>query len=221
MPRKPWTSRELDTVRKLYPHVPTSLIAFGLKRKVRSVNYAAFRLLGLRKTPEYMASAEINVNKRGNSGSFRPGIIPHNKGKRMPPGWAPSRMAETQFKPGGRPQTWHPVGAICADREGFLRIKIRERAAGDRSGWDPNVWPLLHWQAWREHKGPIPPGHKVVFRDGDRSHCEIGNLELVTNGEMMRRNSIHNLPPELKQIIQLNGALKRQLRRLCGKEQTE
>jgi hypothetical protein len=132
-------------------------------------------------------------------------------------------MAQTQFKPGvlsGRNKLrWRPIGTITADPEGYLRIKIAERVNGKPPGWARAVWPLLHWHVWEQHHGrPVPAGHKVVFRDGDRAHCEIDNLELITNAEMMRRNSVHNLPAELQQVIQLNGALKRQIRRLYEKQ---
>lgn len=39
------------------------------------------------------------------------------------------------------------------------------------------------------------------------------NLELVTRADVLRRNSVHNLPKELATTIQLLGALKRQIRR--------
>jgi hypothetical protein len=219
---QPWSTVELDLLRKLYADHSTAEIAALTGRSAGKVYQAAARL-GLQKSAEYLASAEgPNSHKHANGGSFRAGLVPWNKGKRMP-GYALGRMAETQFKPGqlnGRAAQLHkPVGAIVADPEGYLRIKIRERRPGDGcSGWHKDVWPLVHWRVWQQHHGPIPAGHKVVFRDYNRAHCEIENLELITDGEMMLRNSIHNLPPELKQVITLNGALKRRLRRLCGKE---
>jgi HNH endonuclease len=42
------------------------------------------------------------------------------------------------------------------------------------------VWPMYNRWLWEQHKGPIPPKHMVIFKDGDRSHCEIGNLELLS-----------------------------------------
>lgn len=63
---------------------------------------------------------------------------------------------------------------------------------------------------WEEVHGPIPDGHIVVFRAGaDRENIVIENLELITRGECMKRNTIHNYPPEVKSVIRLVGKLKR------------
>jgi hypothetical protein len=221
--RQAWTPEELDLLRQMYADHSSAEIALLTGRSVGKVYQTAARL-GLHKSAQYLASDIPNQNKRANAGSFRAGLVPWNKGRRTP-GWAVGRMAETQFKKGQRTgaaeKLWKPVGAIVADHEGYLRIKIRERVNGKPPGWHKDIWPLVHWRVWEQHHGPIPKGHKVVFRDHNRSHCEIENLELITDAEMMKRNSVHNLPPELKQVIILNGALKRRLRRLCGKEQTE
>jgi hypothetical protein len=223
--RQVWTAEELDLLRKLYADHSSAEIAQRVGRSVGKVYQAAARL-GLQKSAKYMAHNVGFVLQPGIGAAYRfpKGHAPANKGLRRP-GYAPGRMAQTQFKKGQRAgaaeKLWKPVGTIVADPEGYLRIKVRERVNGQPPGWSKEIWPLLHWRVYEQHKGPIPKGHKVVFRDRNRSHCEIENLELITDGEMMRRNSIHNLPPELKQVIVLNGALKRRLRRLCGKEQTE
>lgn len=73
-------------------------------------------------------------------------------------------------------------------------------------------WEFLHTALWRQHHGAIPRGHAVVFRNGDKTDIRIDNLELVTRTELMRRNSYHtNYPPEIRQCIQLRGALNRKI----------
>ncbi|MFN7997002.1 MAG: HNH endonuclease signature motif containing protein [Bryobacteraceae bacterium] len=221
-----WTAAELAELQAIYPHRSTKLVAQLLRRPLCSVYNAAYKL-GLRKTPAYLASAEACRLRRGDQvgAAFRfpPGHVPANKGTRRP-GWAPGRMAETQFRPGERrgkaAQNWCPIGTILTDSDGYRRIKIREGRQGEAYGFgNTKIWPLLQRHVWEQHCGPIPPGHAVVFRDGDRSHCEIGNLELVSRRELMARNSVHNLPKELVDVIQLNGALKRKIRRLLNAEQ--
>jgi uncharacterized membrane protein len=59
----------------------------------------------------------------------------------------------------------------------------------------------------------LPPGHAVAFRNGDRRDMRPDNLELITRQELMRRNSVQNLPKPIVSTIQLLGALKRQIRR--------
>jgi hypothetical protein len=70
---------------------------------------------------------------------------------------------------------------------------------------------LHHW-IWEQHHGPIPAGYKIAFKNQDRGNCDVTNLELLPEAEMMRRNSVHNLPQELARVIQLAGALRRKLR---------
>jgi len=44
----------------------------------------------------------------------------------------------------------------------------------------------LHHVIWQEHHGPIPPGHKVCFRDGNYLNCAINNLMLLTNDQQQQ-----------------------------------
>ena len=208
-------------MRSLYADTSTRVIAQRLGRTMASV-YRAASKLGLQKSAQYLASPEACRMRRGdNVGKhfrFKPGQTPHNKGMKHPPGWSPGRMAETQFKPGVRKgaaaDNWFPIGTIRPDGEGFLRIKIREGRPSEAYGFgNVKIWPLLNRHTWEQHKGPIPPSHAVIFKDGDRSNCAIENLDCISRQELMRRNSIHRLPKELAEIIQLSGALTRQLRK--------
>lgn len=45
----------------------------------------------------------------------------------------------------------------------------------------------LHHVIWIERHGPIPPGHKLAFKDGNHRNCAIENLELLTNSEQVRK----------------------------------
>jgi hypothetical protein len=192
----------------LYADTDTKQLAEWLGRPHKAVMLRA-HLFGVHKSEAYLATHS--------RGFFKAGHIPFNKGLRMP-GYCVGRMAETQFKKGQRSgfagKNWKPLGTIVADPQGFLRIKIRERINGKPVGRDKSIWPLVHWREWEKHYGPIPPGHKVVFKDGNRAHCAIDNLELVTDAEMMRRNSINKLPDELTEVIRLNASLKRRLRKI-------
>ena len=46
---------------------------------------------------------------------------------------------------------------------------------------------FLHRRVWMDHFGPIPPGHTVCFKDGNRSNCALSNLELLTHDEQQQR----------------------------------
>lgn len=223
--RRPWSEGDLGLLKELYPAKPTAEVAAILGRPVSSVYNAAFSF-GLKKTPEALAAiwrarpvAPGSVRCR-----FPKGHVPANKGVRSP-GWAPGRMAETQFKKGERSgiaaKNWRPIGTILPDTEGYLRIKVREAEHGKEAFGFGNtkVWPLYSRYVWEQHKGPIPPKHIVAFKDRDRSNCAIENLELLSMADNARRNSMwRRMPPELIAAIQLNGVLKRRIRSLDGQE---
>lgn len=222
MKRRFWTDADLRTLREAYPYLATEKVAEKLGRTTLAV-YGMAEKIGIGKAPGFLQSGEAGrqIRKgwhdgRGKEFRFPKGHEPANKGLRRP-GYAPGRMAETQFKPGQRPHTWHPVGAICVDADGYARIKVRERGAGDGGGWDPAVWPLLHRFTWEQLKGPIPARRLVAFKDRDRRNVRLDNLELITLAENARRNRMWNrYPRELALAIQANSALKRQIKRRIG-----
>lgn len=222
--KRVWTAKERQTIRRLYPDTETKSIAEQLGRTVSQVYQCAAKM-GLHKSPEYLLSPAACRLRRGDNvgAQFRypKGHVPANKGLRRP-GWAPGRMSETQFRRGAlsgkAAENWMPIGTIRQDTDGYLRIKVREHLPGEHSGFgNTKVWPLLHRHNWEKEKGPIPAGYAVVFKTRDRSNCAVENLELISRGELMRRNTIHNYPPELKSTIMYLGALKRKVRERAEK----
>ena len=129
---------------------------------------------------------------------FKKGCVPWNKGKKMP---FNENSAKTQFKTGNLPHNHRPVGSERFSKDGYLEIKIA----------DPKTWKGAHILLWEEHNGKLPKGHCVVFRDGDKQNIVIENLECVSRGELMKRNSIHNYPAEIVHLHQLRTALNRQI----------
>lgn len=208
--RRPWQDWELRLLAKEYPDCATTKLAKKLKRSITSV-YQRARLSGLHKSELYLASPHACRLRRGdNVGAahrFLPGHAPANKGLRRP-GWAPGRMAQTQFKPGNKPHTWKPIGTTRYSKEGYLQRKVSD------TGYPPRDWIGEHILMWQKERGPVPKGFAVSFRDGDKSHLALDNFELISRRELMRRNTIHRFPPELSDAIRLNGALRRRLRKL-------
>lgn len=203
--RKYWTVVQLRTLRTKYPGVRTDELAAELGMDL-DATYRMAAKLGLKKSREYLASEACHRNKQGgNSGSFKKGIVPHNKGKKMPPGWSPGRMRETQFKKGGKNANWMPIGAE-RDIDGFLYVKV---ADVPYVAYSVN-WKPVHVLAWERHHGaPVPPKHVVRFIDGNRRNFEISNLELVSLAENMSRNTINRYPPELRAAIRVQRKLER------------
>jgi hypothetical protein len=225
-PRRFWTEEELRILREQYPVKSTEEVAAALKRTVRAV-YCYAKTLGIAKTQDYL-KANCRLQKgttAGQATQFTKGHVPFNAGLRRP-GWHAGRMRETQFKRGERTgiaaKNWRPVGTILTDGEGYQRIKVREAVHGkEATGFgNTKVWPLYSRWLWEQAYGQIPPKHLVAFKDGNRANCILENLELRSMAENARRNSMWStMPRELALAIQLNGALRRKIRSLHGRQE--
>jgi hypothetical protein len=223
-----WTAAQSAYLRQRYPDESTQAIAKRLEQPIRKV-YAEANRLGLKKTEEYLRDPKrgnrlVKGSRVGETTRFRKGHVPENKGLRRP-SWYRGRMRETQFRKGGlsgaAARNWKPIGTILRDPEGYLRIKVRNAVHGaEPTGFgNADVWTQLHRRLWEQHHGPVPPGHVVAFRNGDRGDCAIGNLECISRADLARRNTMWGrLPRELAEAIQLNTALKRKLRRLTDEK---
>jgi hypothetical protein len=200
-------------LRKLFPHVPTAEVARILGFTLGAV-YSRAQRLGIKKSralrEALMRGAVERCLHYGAATRFVRGQQPHNAGKKM--WWDPGRSVLTRFRPGQRPPTWMPVGSVRVTHEGYLQRKLTD------TGYTPRDWVGLHTIKWQRYRGPIPPGHALVFRDGDKRNVKLSNLELVSRAELMRRNSVHRLPEELKEVIRLNGVIKRTVRKYAQKQ---
>ncbi|MGN6383695.1 MAG: HNH endonuclease signature motif containing protein [Dyella sp.] len=209
-----WSEQDVAELVRRYPHEQTKVIAADLGRPIHTV-YQKANGMGLKKDAAYLASevsGRLNGrDTRGLSSRFKKGLVPANKGLKRPPGWAPGRMAKTQFKK-GKPteaaRNYQPIGTERISKDGYL-----ERKVTDDHPVPARRWVAVHRLVWEAANGPIPAGHAVVFRKGMRTALpnEITKerLELVTRAELMRRNTIHRYPAELKQTIRLVGRLRR------------
>jgi HNH endonuclease len=61
----------------------------------------------------------------------------------------------------------------------------------------------LHVAVWEKANGPLPKGHGIIHRDGDRGNNELENLQLLTVSEISLRS------PKLNQFTSPNGSMKR------------
>ena len=218
-----WTKREVAMIRRDYPNKAAKVIAATLKRPLSGV-YRMANALGVKKSAKFLASSESGrLKKLTQSGAayrFKKGAVPANKGLRRP-GYAPGRMRETQFKRGQRngiaASHWVPIGSYRVNADGYLDQKVRD------DGPAPKRWVGVHRLVWMKAKGPIPPGYAVTFKPGrattELAKITIDAVELVSRGQLMKRNSYHtNYPKELAQLIQLRGAVQRQINRRIRKE---
>lgn len=117
----------------------------------------------------------------------------------------------TQFKPGRRPEearNYRPIGSVRA-RGGYLERKVTD----DTSVYPARRWVAVHRLVWESVNGPVPKGMIVVFRPGmattDPDLITIDRVELISSAENMRRNTRHNLPPEINALIAVKARLTR------------
>lgn len=209
--RHVWTKPEMRLLRSLYPHVLTEQIATKLGIDVNKV-YLKANAMGLRKTAAFLQSMNSwRLNSVfATATRFQPGMTPWNKGTHFVAG---GRSAETRFKKGNINHNRRAIGSERLSKDGYLQRKTTE------TGYPPRDWVGVHVLLWIERHGPVPAGCAIVFKDGDKTHIRIDNLECVTRVELMARNSIHRYPPALRRAIRLTAKLKRTIERASCEKQ--
>ena len=214
MSGRPWTAAEDATVTALYPLRSAQSIADSLGRGVRAI-YMRANLLGLSK-PEGWASECTRkrwaVGRHEKSREALAGGRGWNKGIKGSTGLHPN-CQRTQFRKGhlggAAAERMVPVGTLRI-AEGQLQKKVNDGLPLQ------SRWVAVQRLVWEAANGPIPPGHVVVFKDGrvrtEESQITLGVLELISRGENMRRNSVHTrYPKEVALLVQLRGAINRQI----------
>ena len=194
-------------MRAKYPHMQTAKLVPMLPGRTLTTIYQHAANLGLKKSAAYLASAEAHQlnGKIGSAHRFQKGHVPANKGLRRP-GWGPGRMKETQFKKGSRSVRWDPevycVGALRINSDGYLDIKVREGL---------RAWERMSRWVWTAERGRIPKNGVIRAINGDEDDCRIENLRLTTRQQLMAEDTYHRYPQPIRRLIQLRGALNRQI----------
>lgn len=218
-PRRFWLKWEEEFLRANYANALTVDLAKVLDMSIKRV-LAKANSMGLKKSVELIAETarerSLRPDHGGRKTAFKPGLTPWNKGKLGLTGTQPACRA-TQFKPGMRPHTWVPVGSYRVVPDGTLEQKVNDLPGPNSVRWKPVarlVWEAAH--------GPIPKGCAVVFKRGMQTTDPVlltdDRLECLTREQLMRRNSIHNYPPELADVARLRGVLHRQINQRVKKE---
>ena len=155
-----WNEAQKDFLREHYPIHTAPILTkmlnkrFNLKRNVKQVQSAAKRF-GI---------------KSGRDGRFKPGNKPH-------PDAGCKSANKTSFKKGSKPHNWKPIGTLRwygTGKHKYLQIKVTD------TGNTLKDYIEVHRLIWFQHNGPIPKGHNVIFRDGNRENITIENLMLVS-----------------------------------------
>jgi hypothetical protein len=217
-PRVYWTAADLATLTARYADTRTADLAVELGRPEAAI-YSKARVLGLSKSEAFLASDKSGRVQRGKQNpamratQFKPGALPWNTGTKGLVGVHPNCRA-AQFKPGRPPQesrNYLPIGSRRVNCDGYLEEKVTD----DQSIVPARRWVAVHRLVWQAANGPIPRGYAVVFKPGRKTalgaDITVDAVELVSRAELMKRNSVNNLPTELVQLVKLRGALVRKI----------
>lgn len=210
MKRTKWTPEQDELMRLHYPN-STMKQLMEMLNKTQCAIYNRSHTLNLSKSAEYLASESACRLRRGdNVGAefrFKSGFEPWNKGVSWTAG---GRSAETRFAKGSKPKNTLPIGSLRITREGILERKI-----SNESGSSKNRWRSVHELVWMEVNGAIPKGHICVFKSGlkttDVGQITVDKVECISRAENMKRNSYHRYGKEIASLIQLKGAINRQI----------
>ena len=221
MTRHRWAPESLDTLRRLYPDHTADVVAKVIGCSAKAV-YNQAREQGLAKSEAFLASDKSGRVKRGKqnpamvANQFKSGHETWNKGKPGTTGLHPNCRA-TQFKKGRKPEearNYQPIGSLRICKDGYLERKVTD---------DPSLAPARRWVAvhrlvWGAERGPIPDGHIVVFKPGLNTAVPelitADRLECISRAENARRNHPRSKSPELAKLVQLKGAITRQVNRI-------
>jgi len=156
----------------------------------------------------YARISDVLPRMNEDRGRYPKGHVPHNKGKPHPYG------KETEFQAGpGHTGDKHPTwgGGVQTPKNDCTHV------------WSGTNKRLRRpHKVWIEHNGPIPAGMVLFHRDGDRYNDDLSNLELITRGELARRNrknrTARKIPearatkmPSSKELINMYDSIKSDL----------
>jgi hypothetical protein len=225
-PRQHWSEAELALLASMYPDCHTADVAEWVGHTLKAT-YQRALAIGLRKSAEYLASDTACRIQQGKQNAnmiasrFQAGQAAWNKGVKGSTGLH-ENCRRTQFKKGqmhGAAQhNYVPVGSLRISKDGYL-----ERKQTDDHPVPTRRWEAVHRIVWRAAHGPIPAGHIVCFKPGKKTvvldEITVDRLECITRAENAHRNHPRNRDPELGRLIQLKGAITRQVNRIAREAQ--
>jgi len=202
MKRNFWTEEEIKFLFDNYPDMKTADIATILGRPLSGV-YGKANMMGIFKSKEYMTKLleheSAKLKELGKTYQFKKQNVPYNYGQKMSTELY-DKCRRTMFKPGHKPGNIKKVGAIRIDHEGYTYVKIADAD-----------WRLKHRVVYENVNGPVPANHVVIFKDNNMHNFDINNLQLISQADNMLRNTIHQYPEQIQELIKLKNKLKKKI----------
>ena len=194
--RKQWTKKETEEFIQLYPTTMAKDLANRFNCSIAQI-YHKQQNTGVNKSTDFLHQYYKSNFKGHSATQFKKGMTSWNKGTKgvMMGG------VETQFKKGQNPHNTKPIG-YRSTRDGYTVEKTA------------NGFKLVHVLLWESINGPVPKGFFVVFKDRNKANITLDNLELIDRHEHMRRNTVHNLPEELREVLHIKKSITRKINQI-------
>jgi hypothetical protein len=212
-----FTPEKLEKLKQEFPHRKTADIAADMDFHYYTVSNKA-HALGLKKTAEFMREHGNRLQgERGKATRFKKGHVPANKGKKMPDELK-ERIKHTFFQPGHVPATTKHFG------KPYLYERVKKNGKIEKLWWiqeSTNKRSAYLAYLCRKH-GIDLTGKKPRLKPGfDHSRPPtIDDIVIISNQRNMELNSFHNnYPEQVRKLIQIKGALTRQINKLKEDEQ--
>lgn len=210
-----YTPELVEAIKSMYSTNIAKVIAHKLGIP-KAVVYRVAMRHGFRKPEGWHKDPNSGVFQKGvrynPATEFKKGQPAHNKGKKVSPEIY-KQMARTFFPPGHVPANHKPINTITIRRDktgiAYKYIKI-----------SADKWELYHRYIWMQEHGPIPRGMVIIFKDGNSMNCDLSNLEMITMKDNMLRNSVANIPEDLREIVKLKNKLTKKIQE-HGKKQAK
>jgi Mor family transcriptional regulator len=187
---KRWTQKDIDTLTKLYPNTSTQELCKLLDRKIYALYGQVFKLK-LKKSPEYLKEHVYTIQPNKQT-QFVKGHKVWNKGVKLGEDWGGKA---TRFPKGHKPHNWKPEGSIRTNVDGYKEIKVGKK------------YVLLHRHIYVAQVGEIQNDEVIRFKDGNKTNLDLNNLEKISREEHAIRNSVHNLPEDIKEVVKLKRTI--------------
>lgn len=180
-----WTPELIDFLRDNYRRLSLAELTAAFNARFGTV------------IPETKIRATLRNHRigSGRTGRFSPGESPWNLGKT---GYMGANA--TSFAPGNMPHNKRRLWSERVTVDGYVEISVPERNPHTGAA---TRFRLKHVWLWEGEHGKVPPGHALVFVDGDKTNVDLANLMLVTRSELLSMNlhGYREMPEEIKPSV--------------------
>lgn len=208
-----WTGDMINQLMDLYPSSTTESVANKMNLSVCSVYSKAFSL-GLHKSNEYLNSPDAGRLQKGDlrglKSRFTNGHTPANKGKKMADD-VYEKVSRTMFKKGSIPATTKYFG------KPYLHTRMRDNGQVERTWYIQVNQQRLTYLTYlcKQHSIDMTGKKPRLKNEYDFSKVPTMNdINIISNAENLELNTVQRFPEELRNLIQIKGALNRQLNKL-------